>query len=331
MYSPDELHGVMAMMPAFATGNASDITAMDTIDVEHLKAGVERIIGDGIDVLATSGSYGEFHTLLWEEYVTLTHATVEAVKHRVPLFIGCTALNSREVVRRMRVAREAGAEGVLVGVPFYFPSTVDNAIRFYRDIANLFPELAIMIYHNPDLHNVTLPPGAFRELAAIPQVVGMKDSHRDTRGFIRLMQQTRGRVSVFVNAGQIYPFGELGATGFWSHEVWMGPWPELALRDAIARGDTQAALRIMLDLGEQPLASGEGLAVRQWLETASKLASGYGDYAQPGPLRPPFVVIPPEVDQRVRKRAAYRQQLNERYRPEVEAARKREAAQPVLA
>ena len=39
----------------------------------------------------------------------------------------------------MTMIRDSGADGVLVGVPFYFPSTADNAVRFYHDIAELFP------------------------------------------------------------------------------------------------------------------------------------------------------------------------------------------------
>ena len=30
-------------------------------------------------------------------------------------------------------------------------------MRFFREIAELFPKLNILIYHNPALHHVTLP------------------------------------------------------------------------------------------------------------------------------------------------------------------------------
>ena len=39
---------------------------------------------------------------------------------------------------------------------FYFPSSPANAVRFFKDIAENFPQLGIMIYHNPPLHNVKL-------------------------------------------------------------------------------------------------------------------------------------------------------------------------------
>src|ERR1700692_588035 len=115
MYSANEVGGVMAMMPAFTTESAADISALDTVDVGNLKAGVDRIITDGVDVIATTGSYGECHTLLPDEFETLVRATIEVVDRRVPLFLGCTSLNTREVVAKMRVVQEAGGEGVLIG------------------------------------------------------------------------------------------------------------------------------------------------------------------------------------------------------------------------
>ncbi len=320
MLTAQYLKGIMAMMPAFATPDAADINATNTVAVDNLKTAVDKIIkDDGAQVIATTGSFGEFHTLLWPEFETITRATVEAVNKRVPLFIGCTALNSREVVQKMRVARDAGAEGVLVGVPFYFPATVENAVRFYHDIGELFPDLAIMIYHNPVLHNITLPVSAFNQLLQNPRVVAMKDSHRDPRQMMQLMQIADGRLSVFVNWAQAYPFMELGAAGFWSYDVWMGPWPMIALRNAVQRGDVATARDIILDVSRNNIGGG-GVPPLSWRETASKLAIAKAGYCQPGPLRPPFVEIPEQVRERADQFAAFWQELCARYRPQVEAA-----------
>src|SRR5256885_6955001 len=114
MLTAKDVQGVMAMMPSFSTKDAGDLSSKNTIDVDNLRAGVDRMINDGIDVLATTGSFGEFHTLLPEEFETLARATVEVVNKRVPLFIGCTDLHSRGAVRKMRLAEELGADGVLV-------------------------------------------------------------------------------------------------------------------------------------------------------------------------------------------------------------------------
>ncbi len=312
MLTAADLRGTMAMMPAFATANAAELGARSTIDVDNLAAGVDRLIRDGVNVISTTGSFGEFHTLLPDEFQTLVRTTIDVVNRRVPLFIGCTSLNSREAVEKIRVAREAGAEGVLVGVPFYFPSTLDNAIRFYHDVASLYPELAIMIYHNPALHNVTIAVSAFKRLCEKANIVAMKDSHRTTPEFMKLMDISQGRISVFVNTHQYYPYAELGAAGFWSYDLWMGPAPIFALRDAVARGDKALARQITLDLGTTNIGGG-GPQNLQWRETAAKLAIAEAGYVQPGPLRPPFVEIPDSVRDNAHKYAAFWQTMCAKY------------------
>jgi 4-(2-carboxyphenyl)-2-oxobut-3-enoate aldolase len=109
VFAPHDLHGVLAMMPAFATPDAGELGATATVDVDNLRAGVNRIVEDGIDSLATTGSFGELNTLLWDEFELITRATIEVVNKRVPLFIGCTSPGTREVIQKMRLARDAGA------------------------------------------------------------------------------------------------------------------------------------------------------------------------------------------------------------------------------
>ena len=321
MLTARDIGGMMAMMPAFATDGAADIRATDTVSVERLRAGLDRMVSDGADVIATTGSFGECHTLLPDEFRTLAHESVGVVRRRVPLFVGVTSVNARETVAKMRVVAETAADGVLLGVPYYFPSTVENAVRFFREIAELFPKLNILVYHNPALHHVTLPVEAFEALVKIPQIVGMKDSHRDTMTFMKLQQVIAGKISVMCNQLQYVPFAGLGAAGFWSIDAWMGPWPLFALRDAVARGDIDAAKAVMLDIA----GPGTRKPNLSWRETGSKLAIAMAGYVEPGPLRPPFLEIPTDVVDAQRKRAERWQTLCAKYAPAYQAAPKRAA------
>jgi dihydrodipicolinate synthase/N-acetylneuraminate lyase len=317
MISSADLGGLMAMMPAFATDNAGDIHATETVSVDRLEAGLNRMIGDGANVIATTGSFGEFHTLLPAEYETLVRAVAEINNRRVPLFVGATGLNTRDVLQKCSVVAETSATGVLIGVPFYFPSSPANAIRFFQDVADTFPSLAIMIYHNPALHNIKLTLPVMKEILAIPGIVAMKDSHRAPPEFIRLMEMASGRMSVFVNQLQYAAFQPLGAPGFWSIDSWMGPWPLLALRDAMARGDLARATSLTLALSPPVGAPPANLS---WRETAAKIRIRYAGYVDPGPLRPPFIEIPPEVDEASRRKAQQWKKLCDECRAEIEAA-----------
>ena len=224
MITANDLKGIMAMMPAFTTKDGDRIDATDTVDTDELTRAVDRLIRDGgVNVLTTTGSFGEFHTLLWDEQKKLIEATVAAVKQRVPLFVGCTNLNPREAIRQAKFAQEAGADGLLLGVPFYYQATVDNAVQFYHDVADALPKMGVMIYHNPTHHRVTIPVSAFKKITEKPNIVGVKDSHRTPLQFVELYGITQGKMSIFVNQTQMFPYYQLGAAGCWSYNVWMGP------------------------------------------------------------------------------------------------------------
>lgn len=320
MITASELKGILGMMPAFATPDAPDIRATHTIAVDNLKEGVDKIIKDGIQNIATTGTYGECYNLLLDEFKTLAVSTVDAVKKRVPLFIGCTSPNPREVVQKMNFVKDLGADGVLLGVPYYETLHVQDAIKFYHDIADLFPSLNIVVYHNPDNHKFTIPVAAFKELVKKPSIIGIKDSHRTTQAFMNLQKIVRGKISVFVNQTQLYPYYEMGAAGCWSTEVWMGPWPVLYLVDLMKHGETQKAIEVIDDL------IGDGSGGKPVPGAGNKRPGEFAEYCKVGPTRIPFVTFPEAELAKAKRRAAHWMKLNEKYRPLVEAARSRSAA-----
>ena len=317
MLGPQDLAGVCAMMPAFTTNDGDRIDATMTVNTETLSTAVDRIIKDGVDIIATTGTFGEFYSLLWEEQKVLIKATVEAVQKRVPLFIGCTSLNTREVLKKMQFIREAGADGVITGVPFYMPLTGDNAAQFYLDIADAFPDLAILIYHNPPYHRATIPVGAFKELVTRRNIVAMKDSHRNVDAFSKLMDIVQGRIKVFVRQAQLFPYALLGAPGCWSIDVWMGPWPLLSLRDACKAGDWAKARELSRQIRDAT--EGPSNMDLKWRDQVAKLSINEAGYCTAGPLRAPFRHIPEHVFEEARTRGKRWKKLAESCRAETGA------------
>ena len=315
-YTPGELFGICGMMPAFAKENAGDMTAIDTVDVDNTKAGLDRAINDGVHVIATTGTFGQVWNLLEDEWRALTVASIEAVDNRIPLMLGVTAANPRLAVQKMQFVREAGGQGVLLGVPYYYTLPIKDVVSFYKEISALFPDLSIMIYHNPTNHRVHIPVGAFKELVKLPNVVAMKDSHRGVVEFQRLHDIIHGKISHFVYQEQLYPYLEMGASGCWSHAIWGGPWPVLAAYQAAADGDVEKTKQILLDIANsRPPAAPDG-AVRAGHESYE-----YNDYIKMGPPRPPFAWNMDETEARAREGARLWDLLNDKYRPEVEARR----------
>ena len=64
---------------------------------------LDRIIKDGVGLIATTGTFGQTWNLFYEEFQTLVKASIEAVDNRVPLMLGVTSANPRDVVRRIKL------------------------------------------------------------------------------------------------------------------------------------------------------------------------------------------------------------------------------------
>jgi hypothetical protein len=220
----------------------------------------------------------------------------------------------------MNFVKDLAADGVLLGVPYYETLHVQDAIKFYHDIADMFPSLSILIYHNPENHKFTIPVSAFKELIKKTNIVGMKDSHRTTQAFMNLQKIVKGKISVFVNQTQLYPYFKMGATGCWSTEVWMGPWPVLYLMEMLKRGDEQKAIEIIDDL------IGDGSGGKPIPGAGNKRPAEYADYCKVGPTRVPFVTFPEVELAKAKRRAEHWMKLNAKYRPLMEAAKSRSAA-----
>jgi dihydrodipicolinate synthase/N-acetylneuraminate lyase len=312
MIRAEDLKGVLAMMPAFTTPNGSSLDATDTVDTAALESAVEKIIRDGVNSIAAMGSFGEFHTLLLEEKKKLAEVTIAVARKRVPVFIGCSSTNPRETMSLVKFAEQAGADGVLCAVPFYFPSTVENAVKFYLDLADAFPRLAIAVYHNPPLHRATIPVAAFEKLVTRPNIVAMKDSHRTPAAFMELMRIVKDKMSVFCNQMQTHPYMMLGAAGFWSISVWMGPWPLLRMRDACFAGDWETAKEICLEINRRYKTPGRPGDLF-WRENVHKLEINEAGYCVAGPLRPPFSIIPQEIFEHAKQQAEEWKKLCAKY------------------
>jgi len=315
MVTAKDVKGVMAMMPSFSTDDAGDLKATATAAVDNLQTGIDRMIKDGIDVITTTGSFGECYNLFWDEFKTIASASVEAAKKRVPLFIGSTSPNAREVVQRLKFIQDIGGDGTLLGVPYYDAQSPDYIVDFYSQIAEMFPKLAILIYHNPVNHKVKIPISVFPRLVKYPNIIGMKDSHRDTREFVRLMEIIRGKISVMTNQAQMFPYYRMGSSGCWSIDAWMGPWPVLYLRNLVRAGKDHEALQIITEImsaagGERP-GGNEGATANLPIEFAG--------YVKPGPARTPIVKFSESAIERAKKKAEGWKKLCDKYRPLVEA------------
>nr|BAD02380.1 hydratase-aldolase [Rhodococcus opacus] len=152
-FGVNDLRGVVAVTPTPALPGAGELTGRDTVDLEETDRMIRRLIADGVDGIITNGTLGEMATLTlteWQAFTRRVSEVVSEVAPDLPLFIGATTLNTRDTVDRIRFLEGLGIQGVFLGRPMWGGLGADTMAAFYRDIADTFPDMAIVLYDNPE-------------------------------------------------------------------------------------------------------------------------------------------------------------------------------------
>lgn len=168
----------------------------EDLDLEAIKQHAVSLAQAGVKSITVHGSNGEAVNLTHDERVTVIKAIRLALKEAgfpdLPLVAGCSAQSTRETVKLIRDAAEAGADYALVLVPSYYkglfePSTIKN---FYHEVADTSP-LPILIYNYPGaVSGLDLNSDIITELSNHPNIVGCKFTCGNTGKLYRVAAAT---------------------------------------------------------------------------------------------------------------------------------------------
>lgn len=304
----DDLVGVVGILPTPARPGSERWDRDDTLDVEEAARAVDAVIRDGVDALLTNGTFGEMAGLTQEEWRAYTATVVEAAAGRVPLFLGATALNTRDTIANARYLRDLGVDGLFLGRPMWCELSADAIVRFYTDIAEAVPELAIVVYDNPEAFKGRISTPTWRRLSQIPQVIGAKYMAVD-RQYRQDLLAVEGRIRLMpVDAEWFYAFlwAPEAARATWSGGVACDPAPVVALRDALlqqpANLDRARQLTDAMAEATFPMfPNGSFHEFSKYNVPIEKIRMDAAGYLTAGPSRPPYDVIPEEYAENARE------------------------------
>jgi 4-hydroxy-2-oxoglutarate aldolase len=193
------LSGVFAPVP-------TPFTADDAIDAAALKTALTRWCSTPLTGFVVLGSNGEAAFIDDDDAARAIAAAREAIP-RARTFIAGTGRESTALtIRACRRAAELGADAVLVRTPGFFKSqmTVDAFVRHYRAVADASP-VPVLLYNFTAVTGVDLPTAAVSQLAAHPNIVGMKESNADIAKIGDLASGTPDDFKLFAGgAGTFY-------------------------------------------------------------------------------------------------------------------------------
>ncbi|HIR14408.1 MAG TPA: 4-hydroxy-tetrahydrodipicolinate synthase [Candidatus Choladousia intestinavium] len=129
---------------------------------------------DVCDSLIVTGTTGEASLLTFDERVKLMETAVKAAKGRKPVIAGTGCASTKETIALTKKAEELGIELALVVVPFYNKPTQEGIYNHYKKLAES-TKIDILLYNIPIFVGVNLEPETVQKLAAIDNIVGIKD------------------------------------------------------------------------------------------------------------------------------------------------------------
>jgi 4-hydroxy-tetrahydrodipicolinate synthase len=164
------------MMPLgrLMTAMVTPFDSEGAVDHPRLAALTRRLIGEGTDGLVATGTTGEAPTLS----ATEKHAVWRTVKEaagKMPVVSGIGTNDTAATVELAKAAHGTGVDGLLVVNPYYNKPNQEGLYQHFKVVAEATP-LPVILYNHPARTGVTIEPATIARLAALPNVVGVKDS-----------------------------------------------------------------------------------------------------------------------------------------------------------
>lgn|GEM_PF-325632 len=148
------------------------------VDIAAFIEILEHLITKASGAIVVAGSTGEGTALTSSEREELLKTAVKVSAGRVPIIAGCSALSTQDSIELITQSELAGCSAVLVIPPAYVKPTQAGIIQHFQTIYD-HTHIPVLVYTNPGRTGVDITVETMLELAKIPTVVGVKDSHPD--------------------------------------------------------------------------------------------------------------------------------------------------------
>jgi len=233
-----------AVLTAMATPFAED----GSLDLDGARALADHLFEHGTDSIVVAGSTGESSTLSHGEKLDLFRAVVDVAKGKGQVIAGTGTYNTAETIELGAEAAECGVDALLVVTPYYNRPPQRGLIAHFAKVAEA-TDLPVIPYNIPSRTATRIEHDTMLTLAAIPNIVGVKDSTGDLDGVSRLIREAPADFEVYSGddwaAFAVACLGGAGLVSVASHLVG----DRLAqMLQLVSEGDVPAARKIHEEL-----------------------------------------------------------------------------------
>jgi len=192
------------------TAMVTPFTAEMQVDYLAFARLADHLLANGSDGLLVAGTTGESPTLSDDEKVSLFRHAVEVAAGRGSVIAGTGSNDTGHSVDLTRRAEDAGVDAVLVVTPYYNKPPARGLRAHFAAVAGA-TTLPVIVYNIPSRCVVNLPPELLADLAAIDNIVAVKQANPDLGESRRLLELC----DLGLYAGNDDMTGAIAAMGGW--------------------------------------------------------------------------------------------------------------------
>ncbi len=239
-FGPEDLKGsLVAIVTPFKEGKVDEEGFRELIRW-HLK---EKTHG-----LVVVGTTGESATLSKEEKARVFEIALEEAKGKVPVVLGTGTNNTAASIELTQMAKEMGADAVLMVTPYYNKPTQEGLFRHYEAVAKAV-KIPIILYNVPGRTSVSLAPETVARLSKIKNIVAIKEATGCMKQATEIFRLCGNKFRVFSGDDfTAYSLMALGGHGVISVAANIVPREMAQLMNACLKGQWEKARKLHFKL-----------------------------------------------------------------------------------
>ncbi len=187
----------------------------DRVDLVRLRAAFAWWLESPLNGFVVLGSTGEAALMSDAEADLVIDSARQLVPTDRAFVVGTGRESTQATVAATRRAADLGADAVLVRTPGFYKAQMksETFVRHFQAVADASP-VPVLLYNFTAVTGVDLEATTVAELAAHPNIVGMKESGNDVAKITQLVSATPGDFNILAGSATTFVAAlAVGATG----------------------------------------------------------------------------------------------------------------------
>ena len=186
----------MAEVGRLITAMATPFDEAGQVDYSQAKRLANALLDSGSDGLVVSGTTGESPTLSTDEKLRLFSEIKDAIGERGAVIAGTGNYNTAESVELSKEAEAAGADALLLVVPYYNKPPQEGLYQHFKTVAESV-NIPCVLYNVTSRTSLNMSHDTTIRLSHVDNIVGVKEAGSDMDQIARIIEGSQAGFRVW--------------------------------------------------------------------------------------------------------------------------------------